>query len=89
MNEEKWAIVISYIVPTLHEKPPYLVWELISHNFWMRRYVRGVGKPFHDHSFAAINLDVCWSCAMGWVIGVGAADLYTISDSGIFLQDGH
>jgi hypothetical protein len=72
---------VSYIGPTLHEKPPYLLWELVTLDFGMRRWIRGVSKTFHNHSFATFDFDIFRGRAMGWIIGISAADLSIIKRS--------
>ena len=86
---------LPYIGPTLHEEPPNLIREDVSHDFRMCRHVRWIHKPFHDLRFSTINFDVGRGCAMGRIIGVGTTYIGKLSEakkrqeSGLQAGSGH
>lgn len=62
---------LPYVGPTLHEEPPNLFREDVSHDFRMCRHVGWIHELFHDLRFSTINFYVGRGCAMSRIIGVG------------------
>lgn len=60
--------------PAFHEEPPCLFGEFVAGQLGVG--FQGVsGEAFHDGDFGSVDFDVGGGCAVGWVVGVGAADV--------------
>lgn len=57
----------TYIVPTFHEEPPYLLWIYVTR--W------SAIKLFHDFGLSPVDLEVSWGRTVSWITGVGRADI--------------
>ncbi len=60
--------------PAFHEEPPCLFWEFVAGQLGVG--LQGVSsEALHDRGFGSVDFDVRRGCAVGWVVGVGAADI--------------